>query len=378
MALTIALILDGLVGIGCIAWVLDTTGHFVDGFSYGYETETSMPWGLITFSISILWCAYCIARFIFAKRPVHPGFRVTMDLLLWLGFIFTALFAMMTLYNVLYWGDGGELGYSEGFSTTYGHYELQRNNTWTWETSSSSSYYASVTYERDCTRISQYTGYYSSTAPFRNCAEMDAYVNKLWTEKPNFLRVVLTAVVTQWIAVALHFALFVWACVDCHKKRRTKISNDAEKLAASIVQTMVQNGAIIPTNRQMHTRANGWQQAYEPLQSAPNSFSGQGGNAPHGQYPIYPPQMQGQHMQGQRMQGQQMQMHAQQMRGPNGPQMSRQARPVSEDQPLPPLPPRPQTQERAQTQTRNQTQAGPSKGKEPAGGVAASYYEPER
>ncbi|KAG9204358.1 hypothetical protein G6514_001432 [Epicoccum nigrum] len=372
MVLTVALILANLIGIGCIAWAVQKAGGDMNGFTYGDGERWALPWGLITSSISIVFCVTCIARFLSRKRPVHPGIRVTMDLLLWLGFIFTALLTMVALYDVIYWGADGTIGSSEGFSSRYGSYELQRNNTWIWVADSSSSSYSSIYYgsQRTCDSRDAFSNYYAyETVPFHNCDELDAYVNQLWRAKPNHARVELTAVVCQWIAVGLHFALFVWACVDCHKKRRGKISNDAEKLAASIVQTMVQNGAIVPTSRQLHTRANGWHQAYEPLQSAPGSFSAQGG---------YPPQ----HMwQGRPQQGYQgyqqppmMRGANQQMQGPAGPQTAQQqgARPVSLEGPLPPLPPRPVVQDQGVAQ------AGPSKGKEPAaqGGVAASYYEP--
>jgi hypothetical protein len=379
MGLTIALILVNLISIGCIGWAVQKAGGDMNGFTYGYEERWALPWGLITSSISIVFCVICIARFLSRKRPVHPGIRVTMDLLLWIGFIFTALLTLVALIDVIYWGSDGTIGSYEGFSDRYGSYELQRNNTWIWvaDSSSSSSYYGVSYGPRTCNSSAVFSTYYAydSHLPFHNCDELDAYVNQLWRDKPNHARVELTAVVCQWLAVVLHFTLFVWACVDCHKKRRGKISNDAEKLAASIVQSMVQNGAIVPTPRQLQTRANGWHQAYEPLQSAPGSFSAQGGYPPQQMYQGRPQQQWQGYQQGQQMQPPMMRGangQGQQMRGPAGPQMAQQQgmRPISLEGPLPPLPPRP-------VQDQATGQAGPSKGKEPAaGGVATSYYEP--
>lgn len=355
MALRIAMIFASIIGIGCLGWALSTANRLPTDWGYGYDSSWSLPWGLITFSISLIWCFLCIIRLVIAKQPVHPGVRVTMDLLLWLGFLVTALFTMYALLDLVYWGEDGDIGYSLGYSSTYGDYVLQKNNTWVWETSDD---YAGVTYERVCNGSSSYT--YYETLPFHSCAEMDAYVNTLWHEKGNRARVELTAVVTQWLGLLLHFTLFVWACVDCHKYRHSRVSKDAEKLAAGIVQNMVQNGAIVPPPGQVHMRDQGWQQAYQQLPSGANSFSGQGGFGSGG-YAV-----QGQHP----TMRQQMGMQGMQMRGPAGPQMMRGQRPISGEQPLPPLPPRPS----------QQVQAGPSNGKAPVqdGGVAASYYEPQR
>lgn len=304
-----------------------------------------LPWGLITFSISFVYCFLCVLLFITRKRPVHPGVRVTMDLLLWLGYIGTVLLVMVSLFDVIRWGQDGILGYSDGWSSRYGDYVLQRNNTWTWVQDSGSS---GVTYERVCNGSSSSYYYYYDNPPFHNCAEMDAYVNQMWQEKPNRARVELTAVVCQWLGLVLHFALFVWACVDCHKHRHSKVSSDAEKLAAGIVQTMVQNGAIVPPPGQPHMRHPGWQQTYQQLPSGSNSFSAQGGYGMQGQQAMY-----------MQMGPQGMQQMPMQMRG--------QQRPISGEQPLPALPPR-----------LGQATAGSSNEKAPSGNVATSYYEPQR
>ncbi|KAF9692712.1 hypothetical protein EKO04_009045 [Ascochyta lentis] len=333
LALTTILIFTGVIGIGCIAWAVSTAHEFRSGYDYGYDSTWSLPWGLITFSISVIWCVLCIALFIIRKRPVHPGARVAMDLLLWLGFLTTALFTMIALFDLLAWGEYGTLGMDSGWSSRYGEYVLQPNNTWVWTQASDS---ASVTYERTCTGSSSstnsYGNYYYTDNPFRNCADMDAYVNALWHAKPNRARTELTGVVCQFIGLVLHFALFVWACVDCHAHRRRRVSNDAEKMAAGIIEKMVQSGAIVPPPGQAHMRTPGWQSAYHPL---PGSFAGSGpASAVPGQHPMYAPRVPGQLVRGW------------------GGQLDEQALP-------PPLPPRPQ-------------QAGASGEK----GVAASYYEP--
>jgi hypothetical protein len=249
-------IITGLIGVGTIGWCVSTT-PMNDEITYGYDEYWTLWPSLITFAVSIIWCVACILGLIVRKRPVHPGLRVAIDLLLWLSFLITALFAMVSLLELLQWGEGGSLdGNGYGYSSSYGDYELQSNGTWVWEnsgdsdSSSSSSSTTSTSYTRPCDRSSSY----SSSYGFANCAEQDAYVNKLWQEKPHRAGVETTGIVCQFFGLILHFALFVWACVDCHRHNRSKVSKDAEKIAATIVQTMISNGAVIPPPGQAHMR----------------------------------------------------------------------------------------------------------------------------
>jgi hypothetical protein len=252
-ALQAAAITTGLIGIGTIGWCVSTT-PLNDTLTYGYDEYWTLWPSLITFSVSIIWCAACILGLIVRKRPLHPGLRVALDLLLWLSFLVTALFAMVSLTELLQWGEYGNLsGSYGGYSSSYGDYELLSNGTWVWETTRDSDS-DSTSYTRSCDRSSSYYGY-----GFKDCAEQDAYVNKLWQEKPHRQSVELTGVVCQFFGLVLHFALFVWACVDCHRYNRSKVSKDAEKIAASIVQTMITNGAVIPPPGQAHMRPWGQQ-----------------------------------------------------------------------------------------------------------------------
>jgi hypothetical protein len=251
-ALQAIAIITGLIGVGTIGWCVSTT-PINDDLTYGYDEYWTLWPSLITFAVSIIWCAACILGLIVRKRPVHPGLRVSIDLLLWLGFLVTALFAMVSLMELLQWGEGGMNNY--GYSSSYGDYELQANGTWVWETSRSSSSDSdsdsTTSYTRPCDRNSSS---YSFSDTFSNCAEQDAYINKLWQAKPHRASVETTGIVCQFFGLVLHFALFVWACVDCHRYNRSKISKDAEKMAANIVQTMITNGAIIPPPGQAHMR----------------------------------------------------------------------------------------------------------------------------
>lgn len=245
-ALQTILIIVGLIGIGTLGWAMATISSL--GFFFSFDTTWGLWPALLTFSCSVIWCAVCIVVFQFRKRPVHPGLRVAIDLLLWLAFICTAMFALFVYSDLANWGDFGDIDY--GISSSYGDYRLLSNNTWVWQQDSD---YPS--YIRNCDRNSttrSSSSYYNNM--FTDCAQQDAFINSLWSQKSHRQSVELTGVVCQFLSLILHFALFIWACVDCHHHNRSKVSKDAEKLAANIVQTMITNGAIIPPPGQAHMR----------------------------------------------------------------------------------------------------------------------------
>lgn len=289
------LIVVGLIGLGCIAWAFSTAIGSGSGYSYYYDYITderwSLPWALITFSLSILWSAICVFVYLFRSRPVHPGLAVAFDLILWLAFIPTALFALVALTSLKNWGADGSLGYG-----SYGEYNLNSNGTWVWEWDSRAfdpDYYYSPP-ERDCNSTSSSRSSYSSYR-FSTCEEEEAFINDFWHNKPERERIVTAGVACQFIGLVVHFALFVWACVDTNIRNRSKNSKDAEKLAAEIVMNMVRNGAIIPPPGQAHMRP------------------------PVGMYPVYAQPMPGQY-------------YPQPMPGQPQPQMYQQPYPLAPQQ----------------------------------------------
>ncbi|USP78064.1 hypothetical protein yc1106_05338 [Curvularia clavata] len=298
------LIITGLVGIGCFAWLMSTRGALYEG--YGMDSFIGLWPALITWSFSIVWCICCVVIFLTRKRAVHPGTRVAVELLLWLAFLVTSLFALFALQSLMDYGlYGGPDGWTYNYSNNGGDYVLASNNTWVWETDN--SYISSP---RDCT--GSHAPFYNMD--FKDCAEQDAFVNRAWAEKPHRTSVNLTGVVCQFFGLAIHFALFVWACVDTNRYNRSKISNDAEKLAAGIVEKMIQNGAIVPPPGQAHLQPGMGQRVY--YQVPPQGYSMQ---------PVYMQQGPGQPQQFMHPQqmGQQQYMMPMQypmaQQGPNGP-----------------------------------------------------------
>lgn len=232
------LVVAGIIGIGCMGWALSTAP---DG-PYSYGPSSTFAYPLITFGISTLWCAVCILVLLFSKRPVHPGVAVAIDLILWLAFIPTMLFAVLCYVDVHDYG----VYHGLGTYSVYGGYEQAPNGTWVWEQTEYDSHFGKI---RACDLANYNTpGSYHNYPGygFDSCAEEDAYVNALWAAKGHRERVIVTGVACQGLGLLLHLALFIWACVDTNRRNRREVSKDAEKLASDIVRNMIQSGAVIP------------------------------------------------------------------------------------------------------------------------------------
>jgi heme/copper-type cytochrome/quinol oxidase subunit 2 len=262
IAMRIITVIIGIIGIGCAAWVTVKYGPGKNPSDYELDDAWSMPWTLITFCLSVVWSLACILVF-FLRRPnapVHPGAQVGMDLVLWLAFIPTALFAILAVSSVASLGQNGRIGDSWYSSSSDGYYNyVASNNSWVWNASTSDSVYTSASYSggvRDCMSNSSRSrsSYYNYGITFDNCTDEDNYVNALWHDKSHRFNTELTATVCQFFALFLHLVLFIWACVDTNRRNSRKVGKDAEKIAADIVQKMIQAGAIIPPPGAAHMR----------------------------------------------------------------------------------------------------------------------------
>ncbi|KAF2149163.1 hypothetical protein K461DRAFT_281517 [Myriangium duriaei CBS 260.36] len=233
IAFRVILIVVGLIGIGCAASIVAgarTGSNYV--LDYEDADDFNITWTLITFSVTIIWSAICILVLLLRRppAPVHPGAQVGIDLVLWLAYVATALWATVAVINAMSWGTDGWIGdYS-----SYGHYTYDSGNgTWVWTASDYATRYGNG---RNCD---------DSMSSFSSCAEQDAYVNSLWKSKPSRVDRLMTATVCQFIGLVLHFALFVWACVDTHRRNRRKTAAAAERLALEIVSKMVDSGTVV-------------------------------------------------------------------------------------------------------------------------------------
>ncbi|OAA66984.1 hypothetical protein SPI_01560 [Niveomyces insectorum RCEF 264] len=138
--LRIILCITDLIGIGVVA------GSMHDPFTYSdtnYADTNSfvLPFCLITFGLSFIWCLTVILVQAFRRppRPVHPGVAVGLDLVLWLAFIVTLLVAIVAVIDVANFGsDPNNLGnpfYSYSGNDD-GSYSLAPNGTWVYQESS--------------------------------------------------------------------------------------------------------------------------------------------------------------------------------------------------------------------------------------------------
>jgi hypothetical protein len=244
LGLRALLILLSIIGIGALGWAVANPrqDRGIDGLYF--DDRWSLPWTLITFGLTLIWCTICILVLLLRRpnRPAHPGIAVGLDLILWLGYIGTGMLALVSALSVKDFGSGGYIGYysSDG-------YKLESNGTWVWQGERRSNTYHYYPYDYDDDYISEARDCSHDGYPrFSSCAEKDAYINALWQEKDHRVNVEMLGVACQFICLVLHFALFVWACVDTARRNKGKVNTDAEKLAGEIVMKMIKSGAIVP------------------------------------------------------------------------------------------------------------------------------------
>ena len=307
--------------------------------------------------VSLIWCLVVVLVLLLRRPPraVHPGIAVGIDLVLWLAFIFTLLFSVVSVLSV------AEFDGPDYYSNRYeGSYSLAPNDTWVWVQSTNDYYnYHKLAKKTDAagvtglttistvsasaTRASadaamttpppvlsaaakrvlglssstsdlfdinepltyddtyddtytygdpdyndpytyedpdyndpytyddpfddyttdSYGNYYLVTSTvstttttsrlrpsatrdcsseFTSCAEQDAYVNEVWHNKSRRYALELLAAIVQGIAIVTHFALFVWACVDTHRRNRARRT---DAMALNLLQDMRQRGYVM-------------------------------------------------------------------------------------------------------------------------------------
>src|SRR5436305_13601204 len=89
--------------------------------------DPSDPSDVLQFCISIIWCLAAILILLLRRRPAHPGTAVGSDLIRWMGFIVTGLFATSAAYSTLQFGTDG---YFYDYAGSFGGYNLAPNGTW--------------------------------------------------------------------------------------------------------------------------------------------------------------------------------------------------------------------------------------------------------
>lgn len=117
----------------------------------------------------------------------------------------------------------------------YGNrYTTDSNGFYVWITSTATGFAATATATTSVTRQCE--------PEFTSCAQQDAYVNQMWRQKPRRFALDLLAAIIQGIAVVTHFTLFVWACVDTHRRNRLRRTNT---MTMDVLQDMRQRGYVM-------------------------------------------------------------------------------------------------------------------------------------
>ncbi|KAL8793799.1 MAG: hypothetical protein Q9195_003629 [Heterodermia aff. obscurata] len=226
-------ILFNLTGIALTAWALAKSGAngIYEDYNYEYYGDdiAFIPWNLIPFSLSFIWCLTNICILLSRSYPIHPGANVGCDLFLWLAFIVTGFFSVLGAINSL-----NEWSYSD--DGTYDSYDGE-----------SYAYYPNGT---------SYLVSPSNPAP--PCPGFDSCAQKSEVEARIKERgiVIATASAFALLMVLVHFALFVSACRYTHQRRHNrealteeKVKKEATVIAREIIAQMAQEGRLPPAQQ---------------------------------------------------------------------------------------------------------------------------------
>lgn len=262
-----------IIAIGTSAWILTNALGFRANPYMGYFSgPTVSPWVLIVCSVSFIFCLVMILVLLLRKppKPAHPGIAVGCDLVLWLAFIVTALFTTASVIYLSSFGNDADYLSDPSYSSSdySGNYYLAPNNTWVYNITS--------VYSSSSTSSSDYGGYFynytrhdwqmNNTRPstssvqrdcspdFDSCAGQDAYINALWHSKNQRVATEGVTTAVQWLNVLLHFILFVWACVDTHRKNREAKQGRVNAVADRVL-TDLQARGLITVNAAAEARA---------------------------------------------------------------------------------------------------------------------------
>ena len=128
----------GIIGIGSIGWAFNyhpmpqlppssdtsTTTQASQNISYFYDDKIYLPWSFISLSASVLWNSANVGVLLARKgQGIHPGANVGCDLVLWMAFLVTGVYALFGAFSVngywtgSYYPNGGAIGGSSGNAT---------------------------------------------------------------------------------------------------------------------------------------------------------------------------------------------------------------------------------------------------------------------
>jgi hypothetical protein len=178
---------------------------------------------------------------------------VGIDLIVWLYFLFTVITAALLVISLQNWGSDGTIGDLSSSNGYNGEYILTDKNSWAYNVT---HWYATgpstSTWDADLGKwiTEEYKPKLEDvvrncTPEFSSCADQDAWVNNLWNARPTRLALDFVAVACMGVLCLLHFGLFVWGCVETHRRRQKKSENLARGVAMGIITDLERRGLVV-------------------------------------------------------------------------------------------------------------------------------------
>ncbi|KAL9117056.1 MAG: hypothetical protein Q9187_006411 [Circinaria calcarea] len=182
--------------------------------------------------VSILWNGANIIVRLSRPRPMHPGANVGMDLVLWLALIVTGLLATVAAVRNLNSISNESNNQSSKpvknpdgtYSYIYGEYGYFQNGTY---------------------------GFVPDGTPGARCPDFSSCAARAVATSSIHHLGMVEAVGSgfTFLAVLLHFTLFVWACVDVHRGNNGRVEGRAAAMAQTIIAQMADRG-VLPSGQQ--------------------------------------------------------------------------------------------------------------------------------
>lgn len=130
MGLRALLVAVDIALIAMVAWVLDEVSGSSGGF-FDYWDDWILAFDYIPIGCSFIFCLIVIAYQMLRKRPVHPGWDVGVDLIIWLMFAVMGGFTITVSISYFdgYYGDSYD---TSNIGNSSGYYITAANGTQVW------------------------------------------------------------------------------------------------------------------------------------------------------------------------------------------------------------------------------------------------------
>ncbi|KAF2747431.1 hypothetical protein M011DRAFT_477084 [Sporormia fimetaria CBS 119925] len=98
-----------LIGIVALAWINASHKDLGMESRVRLRGQWALPWGIITFGFTILWCGLWLRFLLLRKSALRPDYAVALDVLLWIAQLFMALLIVYAWLEVNSFGQGGTM-----------------------------------------------------------------------------------------------------------------------------------------------------------------------------------------------------------------------------------------------------------------------------